>query len=80
MNENYSIHKSLVCISISRNISHELEPKLILGPYTEHREVLFKEQNALGQSSWNSGKSCVLKSPRTYLLSILEALITWLLS
>ena len=38
VNENYSLHKeSLGCV----NISQELEPKLILGPYTEHREVLF---------------------------------------
>ena len=38
VNENYSLHKeSLGCI----NISQELEPKLILGPYTEHRGVLF---------------------------------------
>ena len=36
--ENYFLHKeSLGCI----NISQEPEPKLILGPYTEHREVLF---------------------------------------
>ena len=47
VNENYSLHKeSLGCI----NISQELEPKLILGPNTEHREVLFYEQNALWQS------------------------------
>ena len=47
MNENHSFHKeSLECI----NISQELGPKLILGTYTEHREVLFEEQNALGQS------------------------------
>ena len=46
-NGNYSLHKeSLECV----NISQELEPKLIVGPYIEHREVLFKEQNALGQS------------------------------
>ena len=46
-NGNYSLHKE----SLGRvNISQELEPKLILGPYTEHREVLFSEQNALGQS------------------------------
>ena len=40
--ENYFLHKeSLGCI----NISQEPEPKLILGPYTEHREVLFYDQN-----------------------------------
>ena len=38
VNETYSLHKeSLGCI----NICQELEPKLILGLYTEHREVLF---------------------------------------
>ena len=38
MNKNYSLHKeSLGCVDISQ----ELEPKLILGPFTEHREVLF---------------------------------------
>ena len=38
VNETYSLHKeSLGCISISQ----ELEPKLILGPNTEYREVLF---------------------------------------
>ena len=37
VNENYSLHKeSLGCV----NISQELEPKMILGPYTERREVL----------------------------------------
>ena len=37
-NGNYSLHKeSLGCV----NISQELEPKLILGPSTEHREVPF---------------------------------------
>ena len=37
-NGNYSLHKeSLGCV----NISQELELKLILDPYTEHREVLF---------------------------------------
>ena len=46
-NGNCSLHKeSLGCVRISQ----ELESKLIVGPYTEHREVLFKEQNALGQS------------------------------
>ena len=46
MDENYSFHKeSLGCF----NISQELEPKLILGPYTEHREVLFQEQNRVAE-------------------------------
>ena len=46
-NGNCSLRKeSLGCV----NISQELESKLILGPYTECREVLSKEQNALGQS------------------------------
>ena len=37
-NGNYSFCKeSLGCV----NNSQGLEPKLILGPYTEHREVLF---------------------------------------
>ena len=36
-NGNCSLHKeSLGCV----NISQELEPKMILGPYTERREVL----------------------------------------
>ena len=37
-NGNSSLHnESLDCV----NISQELESKLILGAYTEHREVLF---------------------------------------
>ena len=37
-NGNYSLNEeSLGCV----NISQELEPKLILGSYTENREVLF---------------------------------------
>ena len=44
-NGNYFLHKeSLGCI----NISQGLEPKLILGPYTELREVLSKNKTLLG--------------------------------
>ena len=38
-NGNYSLHKeSIGCVDISQ----ELEPKLILGPYTEHSEVVLR--------------------------------------
>ena len=37
-NENYSLHKESLGYV---NISQELGPKLILGTYTENREVLF---------------------------------------